>query len=219
MDRRFSNCRWAVAAACLSLSLLACTGCTPLVGLISILNGAHTVPAEFELPEDQRIAVVCVSQSGSFGPSTVASMIANRVTMLLNENLGQVRLIEQQAIDDWRDHNGWDAINYRELGRGVDADIVVAIDLESFSLHEGQTLLRGEASAGATVYDMTTGGKIVKQWQPKSVRYPKTTGYYAGEMSEVEFRRAFVDVIARQIARRFYRYEIVEDVAIDRVPQ
>ena len=55
-------------------------------------------------------------------------------------------------VADWLDSHGDDLTDYRDVGRGVKADMVVGIDLLSFNLHEGQTLLKGRAKVGVKVY-------------------------------------------------------------------
>jgi hypothetical protein len=64
-------------------------------------------------------------------------------------------------VADWLDSHGDDLTDYRDVGRGVKADMVVGIDLLTFNLHEGQTLLKGRAKVGVKVYDMTKGGELV----------------------------------------------------------
>jgi hypothetical protein len=194
---------------------LAATGCVgTLANLIYTAHG-NLVPARYTGLKDKRVAVVCVSNSEAFGPSYASRALASLVGKLLQENVADVTLIEQQKIADWIDRNDWDYLDYQAVGRGVDAEMVVAIDLDSFSLHEGKTLYKGRADVNVVVYDMTQGGKEVFTYSPTQLQFPENAGHHTTDMSEEAFRRQFLNVIASRVARQFYAYDVKEDFARD----
>ena len=42
-------------------------------------------------------------------------------------------------------------LDFATLGKGVDADLVVAIEIDSFRLYDGQTMYKGRAKLSTTV--------------------------------------------------------------------
>ena len=85
----------------------------------------------------------------SFGAGRVAAISRTEV-----EDIEMVRFTE---IEDWMDTNDWDQIDYRAVGRGVNADLLIAIDLSSLSYYEGATLYKGKAHYTITLYNMEKG--------------------------------------------------------------
>jgi hypothetical protein len=198
-----------------SVPFVAITGCAGT--LANLINAAHgnLVPARYTGLKDKRVAVVCVSNSEAFGPTSASIELAQEVGKLLIANVHGVKLIEPQKIADWIDQNNWDYLDYPAVGRGVDAEMVLAIDLDSFSLHEGKSLYKGRADVKIVVYDMTQEGKEVFAHTPAQIQFPASSGYHATDMSERAFHRQFLGVVSNQVARQFYAYDTKEDFARD----
>ena len=93
--------------------------------------------------------------------------------------------------------------------------MVVGIDLDQFSLLQGQTLYQGKASIDLAVYDMKHGKRPVYQKMLPQQLYPPNAPIPAAEKSLVEFRRQFLQVLAEQIGRHFYEHDSTADFAID----
>jgi hypothetical protein len=191
------------------------TGCVGTLANLMYAAQGNQVPAKYTGLKDKRVAVVCVSNSEAFGPSYASRALAALVGKLLRENVSGVTLVEPQKIADWIDRNNWDSLDYAAVGRGVDADVVLAIDLDSFSLHECQTLYKGRADVNLVVYDMTQGGKEVFSYSPTQIEFPENASHHTTDMSEEAFRRQFLSVIASRLARQFYPYDVKEDFARD----
>jgi len=200
------------ALTCLLSVTPGCVG--TLANLMHVAHG-NLMPASYTGLKEKRIAVVCVSNSEAFGPTTASIQLARQVGQLLETNVDKVQIIDPQRIADWIDRNDWDYINYPEVGKGVNADMVVAIDLDSFSLNDGKTLYRGRADVKVVVYDMTNGGKEVFAYTPTQVVFPENSALHATDMTEEAFRRQFLNVLASRIGRQFYSYDAKEDFARD----
>ena len=191
-------------------------GCVGMMANLMHVGWGNFVPPKYDGFAQQRVAVICVSQSSLFGPTAAAEEIAERVHDYLGARVAEIQMVQRQEIDRWIDENDWNDIDYRELGRGVGAQKLVAIELKSFSLYEGKTLFKGRADIELTVYDLTVpNGAVVYENQPPQIQYPLTAGQYTADSSEADFRRRFLDVIANQIARDFYKYDVAEDFGRD----
>src|SRR5262245_39996833 len=139
-----AQARLLLFAAIVSL-LAATTGCGPIATIAWLIHGPEMIPAEFDGLKGKRVAVVCLDAKSLNGPGGEADTVAKAVAMLLAKRVPDIHLVRQSEVADWLDSHGDDVTDYRDVGRGVKADIVVGIDLLAFNLHEGQTLLKGRA--------------------------------------------------------------------------
>lgn len=215
----------------LGMGLIACSaGCGLMANLLHAAKG-NMIPAEYDGLRGRRVAVVCMADSLSYGPSAAATLIARRVSKLLDEGVKDVEVIPQQRVNDWFDQHDWNSFEAESLGNEVDADAVLVIDLMSFGLYEGQTLFKGRADMGLVVYTKDPveagAGKSEDEesfkWhvsfenEPPQIHFPHSTGITTTELSENEFRRRFIDVVAHRVARTFFPYDVQENFAQDTV--
>ncbi|MFM9058422.1 MAG: hypothetical protein ACKOSQ_04790 [Planctomycetaceae bacterium] len=195
----------------LSLALLAALLAAPLLGGCStLLTAAYLlqpadVPAEFAGLKGKHVAVVCrpiveleFSDAGS--ARELAVLVAGQV----ERNVRRVRVIGQQEVARWLDENAW--IDYATLGKSLDADYVVGIDLERFRLHEGSTLYRGRASATVRVYDIAKG-TVAFERRFDDFAFPADSAIPSADRSESQFRAMFLQMLSQKISRCFHAYE------------
>jgi hypothetical protein len=175
----------------------------------------NMVPAKFTDLAAKRVAVITVSGSSSFGPTSAAELVARTVERKLRENVKKIKLVDSQEIADWMDHNDWNQIDYQEVGEAVGADLVIAIDLQSFSLYDGKTLYRGKCDTSITVYDVKNRGAILFEEAPPQIIFPVSAGLHTTDASESEFRRWFIEYVGERLARNFYPYDPALDFGND----
>jgi hypothetical protein len=188
----------------LAVTVATSAGCVGLTAqLLYWVNGGNKIDPEFEGMKEKRVAVVCVSNSGSYGPNSFCSLLERRVGMALREQGDKI------------DSNDWNQMDYREIGRGVNADMVLGIDVGDLRLHEGQTLYQGRATLTVTVYDMQDDGKVAFRRSIPDFTFPQNGPRHATEMTEARFRSLFVEVLAKQVAKYFCPYMFEEDFAKD----
>ncbi len=203
------------AAIVLAIMLTTCMpGCIGTVANLIHAGWGNLIPPRFDQLAGHRIAVVCMSGSSSFGNSSAAEDIAKSVEQKLLNRVPEIQIVGQREIEDWMDSNDWDEMDYRVLGRGINADYLIAIGLDGLSLHDGQTLYKGRATVDVRVYDIPQD-KIAFRADPTEIQYPVNGGQHTADTSEREFRSRYLDVIASRIARQFYSYDVKEDYARD----
>ncbi|MEE2990172.1 MAG: hypothetical protein VX715_06130 [Planctomycetota bacterium] len=199
----------------LALLVMPLTGC---IGLIShglyVLKG-DKVPAAYKGLQGKRVAVVCVAGSPASGPSSPPNMIAREVGRILSQRVEGLELVRADEVADWIDRNQWNEIDYTQVGEGVQADLVVALDLEAYRLREGATLFKGKASVHTTVFDIANDGTVVYETSTFDFTYPENGARHSTETSESSFRRLFIRGLARQLAKDFFAYDRKEDFAYD----
>lgn len=196
------------------VSLIVCSsGCAVLYQLA--YGEGHKIEAKYSGLKGQRVAVVCAMNPSNYGDGATSTMIAERVSRVLRGNVKDIEMVRQDEVSDWMDTNNWDETDYIEIGRGVDADMLVAIDVERFSIHESKTLLKGRADVTTTVYDIDRDGREVFRTRDRNFTFP--TGHEIPVIANdaMDFEMKFLELLAEHIAKNFYDYNFSEDFARD----
>lgn len=214
ISRRSRTASWLLAGLMICLPA---AGCAKVLATAVYLVKGTNVPAEYDGLEGKRVAVVCRQLASlQYRNSTVPRDLAARVGALLQQNVRKIDVIDQQEVAEWTDENSWE--EFTEIGKALEADMVVAIELESFKLHQGQTLYQGQANVQIRVYDVADG-KVVFEKIPRPSVYPPNSAIPASEKQEAQFRREYVGVLADEIARHFYEHDSRATFAIDSTVQ
>lgn len=198
------------ALAILTTPFLGCQA--GLLTAMYLIKGTDVDP-EFKELKEKKVAVVCHPVvSLEYRNANVGRNLSKEITRLIQEKVPKIETVDQRKVAEWLDENTWD--EYVEVGRAMKADLVVGIDLESFSVLEGQTLYQGKANATIRVFDCTSGELVFEKILPRSV-YPPNVAVPASDRDEPAFRREFIKVLADQIARHFYAHDPHADMAMD----
>jgi len=188
------------------------SGCSAGAMALYIVKGTN-VEAECEELRNRSVVVVC--RPGAmiqYNNSDVARALAKQLGILLKENVRHVEVISQRKVEDWTDENVW--TDYQELGEALEAELVLSVDLEAFSLYQGQTLYQGRANVSFTLIEVETGETLFEKIMPQTV-YPPNTGIPTSDRQEPEFRRQFIRELAYEIGRHFYAHDTRLDFAKD----
>ncbi|WP_254506810.1 hypothetical protein [Anatilimnocola floriformis] len=188
------------------------SGCGAMAQMMYWARG-NPVDAKFPGLKKKTVAVVCFDGNLA-GQGSEADMIAKRVTTMLDMNVEKIKIVSQQKVLDWMDGQTENVNDFKEVGRGVKAEMVVGIDIDKFSTHEGPGLLRGRSRYSVKVFDMTEGGKLVYSVQTTPVIFPEM-GPRAVTEGEEMFKMQFIDIVAKKIAKDFYPYDKMEDFGND----
>jgi hypothetical protein len=201
------------AIGSLGLCLLVASGCSLLATAMYIVEGTNT-KADFQGLKGRRVAVVCRPVTAlHFRDSSASRDLAKQVGAVLQKNVPKIGVIDQRDVMEWADENTWD--EYVEIGKALDADMVVGLELEEFSLYQGQTLYQGKANVKVLVYDVAQGQEPVFERHLPQAVYPPNAAIPAGEKPESHFRRQFVNHLAELIGRYFYDHDATVDFASD----
>jgi hypothetical protein len=202
-----------LVAASITISQTGC-GVVGLMAQVSYWIYGDKIAPQTHCLEKKRVAVVCLDPGSLKGPGNEAAALAKAISNALAYNVEGIDVVRQQEINDWIDTHDDDLTDFRDVGRGVKAEMVVGVDLESFTLHEGQTLLKGRANVAVKVFDMTQNGKVVYETPSREIAFPKNGARHVTE-SEANFRTIFLHTLAQKVARDFYAYDRLEDYGGD----
>lgn len=197
--------RLALRLAVIALLLPLAGGCSLITTVAYLVQPEKDAPAEFKGLRGKHVAIVCKPiVELEFSDANSARELATMVGSLVAQNVRKARVIDQREVARWIDENAW--VDYPTLGKALDADIVVGIDLEQFRMHEGSTLYRGRASANVRVYDVAEK-QVLFEKRLDSFSFPGDSAVPAADQSETQFRALFLQVLARKIARSFHAYD------------
>jgi hypothetical protein len=201
----FSVWKKTALAFALVAAMVSTIGCTSAMLTAVYLFKGNDEDAKFAGLKGKKVAVVCrpmvsLQDSGT----NVSRELAKQIGALLEEKGSKIKTIDEQKIAKWTDNHQWD--EYLEVGRAVKADVVVGVDLESFSLYKAQTLFQGNAKARIMVYDCKNGKTLFEAHVPQCL-YPPNSAVETSVQTEPEFRRHFIRVLAERIGENFYPHD------------
>ena len=180
--------------------------------LMWVLYG-QKVAAEFNGLEGKTVAVVCVSDASAYGPTNLTYTVERQISERLKTNVKKVVVIPQTKVNDWKDNNAWNEENFYQLGKGVEADVVLAIEVSNYSLYDGQTMYKGRATVASTVYDMEKGDVVFRRG-PEEYTFPKS-GRPSIQNNDRQFEEYYLTKLCEHLARRFYEFDKKEMFAED----
>jgi len=186
-------------------ALVTQVGCLKAITIVGYLVKGTDDEAEYTGLKDKKVAVVCRPLVElKYGAGTVVNDLAERVGQLLRQNGKRVKVIKQSEVNSWTDENPDQELG--ELGEGVKADMVIGIDLEEFSLFQGQTLYQGKSQIKLTVWDVNKG-EIAWSKAMRQVIWPARGGTPAQDEPLQQFQREYINVLATEIGNHFYPHE------------
>ncbi len=201
--------RWLMVAVLLTFN----SGCTSgmLVGLGYLIGGPPSIAPIFDQQQgfslkddDKKIAVVCYAPKElKFDVDDVDAEIAKQVAYRLN-NKG-MKVIAPAVVQHWLDHNDdWDSP--AEIGVALEADWVIYIDMEEYSLYEkGSTkLYRGRTSAMVEVYDMSDGAGHEIFAHELTSTYPLRQAASTDDIPKQRFKSLYMSYLGEEIGKIFY---------------
>ncbi|MCA9268179.1 MAG: hypothetical protein KDA41_06895 [Planctomycetales bacterium] len=197
----------------LPLLLLAANGCASL--LATAFYRGNLAPADCNALEGKKVAVICTAAGGDFGPNPNAGPLSRQVGQLLATNVPEIKLVSQQKVDAWMDENDTSFLDYEEIGKGLKADMIVSIEIESLRLQDNQTMYKGQTSYRLKAIDVADGGREVYAPFTSPLIYPRISGVHTASVSLEEFRQKYLEVLAEDIAHHFYEHDLNQQIAID----
>ncbi len=202
---------------CLALMALAAvvqSGCLGLASNLLHAVGANMVPAEYKGLEDKTVAVITMGDGSQYSDDVATRELSLKVAEILTKEIDDIRLVREDKIAKYRDINGWDTVDFGEIGLAVGADKVVGIELNNLRLQDGATLYRGRADVVVHVIDAATG-TVEYTRNLDEFTYPTVAGQYTSETTEARFRKLYLGMLAQEIGRTFHPYDFTDRLALD----
>jgi len=198
--------------------LLSQSGCSLFVMAGKMIFGDPVLPCAFteqtkiDLTKgDYKVVVVCKAPEVlTEGYSSLqVDLLAETSRRLKREG---IEIVNPNKVASWLDDNLGDFDDPTYLAQEFEADLVLVIDVESFSYKEESknTLLRGRTSAQLTAYELRGDDEnelAVQIFAREFVsKYPELYPVPIESISEITFRKRYLDRISQHIAQHFYNH-------------
>jgi hypothetical protein len=198
----------------LLVAMSTCLGCINFAAnMIHAITG-NMKPADYDGLKGQRVAIVCVSDDG-MGTDATSAMLTSYIHAALNANVKKIDVVRQSEVERWLDSHGSSDADYLEVGKGVKADRVLAIEVLNMRLKNGATLFQGKSDITVTVYDVKEEGRILYRNQIPEFAFPKMGGSPITEVSEAKFRARYLAIVAKTISGLFFETDATAEFALD----
>lgn len=200
--------------------ILLVAGISSLGGCINLAaNMIHAITgnnraADYDGLKEKRVAVVCLTDGG-LASDADSAMLTSYIHAGFNSNIKKIDMVRSSEVERWIDSHSHENADYLEIGKGVKADRVVAVEVLNLSVKNGATLFQGKSDIAVTVYDIPAGGKILYQKNIPEFVFPKMGGPSITDVSEAKFRARYLAIVARTVATLFYPVDSTADFALD----
>lgn len=216
MDRHSKRYGYLAVVMFALSALLAAGGCKTMMTSLALIIKGTDAPAEFPGLKGKKTVVVCrpLAHLQYRDPGTPREL-ATQISQLLEQRVPKIKMVDPEKVSAWCDEHEWE--DFTAVGKAMDAEMVVAVDLTNFNLLDGQGLLRGRADATLQVYDMSQGKKskpVFQKRMPGNV-YPPAMAIPVADRTEPDFRQEFIEYLADCVARHFYAHDPHQDVGLD----
>ena len=171
--------------------LLTQTGCIPFVANIIHAVKGDEIPAEYAGLKKQTVALITVTDTSQYSNDIAAKLLTRYVNEILKLKVKDIKLIREDEVEQWRDTQGYNEIDYVSLGRGVKADKVVSVEMTNLRLRDGQTMYRGHADVTVAVRNVADGSLEFRR-SLDDYTYPVTAAMPVTETTEDKFRRIYL---------------------------
>ena len=187
-------------------------GCVSLAAnLIHVMRGS---PAEYPGLKDKRVAVVCITDKG-FAQDEVGNILTLNMQNALLQNVKNCKIVHQKELEKWAAATAWQNDDFVALGKGVEADRVVLLEIKNLRLRNGQTLYRGVSDVSMKVLDTEEKGGVVYSKEMLEFAFPIGDGAPATGMTESKFRSYYLKIISDKLSGVFYARDATADYALD----
>ncbi len=192
---------------------LCSSGCAQFVLLGLLLGGPPSIEPDFDAEtgkslskKDIKVAVVCYAPTElKWNFPSIDDEVAAHVSYRLFEH--KIQTIEPDYVRAWVDqHPDWEMAS--EIGKAFDANYVIEIELESFSLYEeGNTtsLYRGKTVGFVHVIDMANDGERIFS-KELDFAFPTKVPRSAYDQSLISFKREYLSRLSEKIGFMFYEH-------------
>jgi hypothetical protein len=210
-----SRCLFALAVTCLAVGL---TGCSLFVMAGKLLYGDPKIKSPLstgtgiDLVEDEMTVLVIFTT-----PESVKSEFASVEFDLTEETIRrlkrhEIKVIKSDDVATFIDNNGGFWEDESELAQHFDADLIVHVDLDTFTCTEENSpwMLRGRAEGTLYAYRVreVDDEKVAQEIFVREFTstHPRQSPVSSDSISRSAFQKRYVDLMAQQVAQMLHDY-------------
>ncbi|MCL2348847.1 MAG: hypothetical protein FWC50_11390 [Planctomycetaceae bacterium] len=193
-----------------TLLVCCCTGCSAMLATILILFKGTDTPAKYKFFKGKKVVVVCrATKLSDYRYDEVPRDLAREVGVKLSQNVKKIEVISQEKVNKWLKKHGDTFESFTEIGKDLEADMVLGIDIETFETMSPSSpgSYQGRSSVSFAVYDMKNDGNVIAGESLPEFVDPPNVRIAASEKPETQFRRRYIGELADMIGSYFYPYD------------
>jgi hypothetical protein len=203
-------------------------GCQIVIGVLMLLRGNPMIDADFkqqtglEMTEKgKKVVVLCTSpDKAKSNHSSLDVDLITEVSRRLKQE--KIKIVDEHKVATWLDDRGGvvDDEAIGELARKFKADYVILLEIDEFSIREENStdLYRGRTRGTASVFSRRKGAKgtelsSMKRIYNKEIAsvYPVHHPVQSDAVSEVSFKKQYLDRVSDDIGRMFHDHRPGEE--------
>lgn len=172
-----------LTALVVGLGVGAMQGCNIVGAGYFLLKGPPTVPAQFQLPEGKSVVVFVDDRANRLGRADLRSKIAEAAEQaLLSQRRAPDVIDGRAAIIAARGERFGEPMSMVEIGKAVEADLVIWVGIDEFTLSPDGTTFVPSSSVRVRVIDVAEGGRLwptsedTRAGHPVSLSMPQQQG-------------------------------------------
>ena len=209
-----SNRRTLLAAAFVIAPALASgTGCVSLTANLMRMVYGNDIPPEYVGLKDQKIVIVCSDEKG-YCQSDTTSQVSRGLQAIVTNKLRKATVVPQSRIDNWLASDAEGADVAPQIGRALEADVVILVDMRGMTLHDGATMYRGKSDITVELFDVEKG-EVAFRKNLHGFTYPQNAAIGRTEMEEEKFQRIYLNEVAIRVSQLFVPSPMGSDIATD----
>jgi hypothetical protein len=138
----------------------------------------------------------------------LAALLSQKLQERAKENKDNVIVASSTKVQKFKDdHPNWQSLSLEELGKRLDADFVIDIEINRMSLYQAgsqNTLFLGKADVSVTVVNVNKNDNGPIFHEECSCEYPRSQGPRpVTDTNPLAFRRAFLSRLALELSWLF----------------
>ena len=221
--------RWQLAG--LIFVTLACMACNPLMIPYFLLSDGLDPKADpkFRLVKDDKkkpVKVVIFTSSPMVetrrelvgANRELAAAFAHQLQEGCKRNKENVIVASNTKVQQFQDkYPMWQSLSLEELGKRLEADYVIDLEINELSLFDtrSQDTLLGKATISVTVVDVHRGDEGPVFHDVYVTEYPRSGSKAVMDTNLLQFRRAFLTRVAKDLSWLFTAHPASEDYSCE----
>ena len=208
-----NTARTLIAAALLGVTLTA-AGCNLFAGAYLIAHGPPKTAAAFTLPKEKS-AVIALDDRGSVVPQRNLRDVIGKTAEeeILSQKLVREMVAARLASAVMARERSGPPMSINDIGKAVQADIVIYVVIDQFTLSEDGTTLSPITTGRVKIVDSATGERLgppetsPNDYYSLVVRLPPQSGTTTTTASQLQQMQDLARVTGVYLARMFYDAE------------
>ncbi|MDO5580758.1 MAG: hypothetical protein Q4G69_06455 [Planctomycetia bacterium] len=205
----------------LILGLITSTGCSSALMFPLFLIKGTDVDPEFKkevksIPKKSKMVVIARTGSKLFGSENPSAPLSNCITLLLSNKIDEKKKLEwipYEKVESTFDDETLLLENFTRMGKELEADYVIGVDIDHFSTQLSSQLYQGRSKVQVQMIEVKTGKAVVRKTMPEFV-YPPTPTTANGK-HPTEFQKNYIGKLSEEIGNLFCAYDPHKKYAMD----